>query len=257
MPGYDYRGLMASTWDIWRDDTANWQDRSFYAGIIGQYGEPVLDLGCGTGRLLLDYLAQGIDVDGVDNSAEMLGICRDKAARQGLRAPALHQQEIEHLDLPRSYRTILGPSSVLQLLTEAEGAASALRRILAHLQPGGALVASFAFEWRPGDALDTGWELLFEKSRPADGATVRAWTREWREPAEQVWHTEQRFEVELNGTVVQTERHRRSPEGRWYSQAQAAELFRAAGFRNIRLFHGFTQEPAQEEDRLYCVLGER
>jgi SAM-dependent methyltransferase len=257
MPDYGYHGLIASTWDIWRDDTANWQDRSFYAGIIGDYGEPVLDLGCATGRLLLDYLAHGMDVDGVDNSAEMLGICRAKAARQGLPVPALYQQDLEHLDLPRSYRTILGPSSVLQLLTGADAAVGVLRRILAHLQPGGALVASFAFEWRPGDPLDTGWELLFEKPRPADGATVRAWTREWRDPADQVWHTEQRFEVELNGTVVQTERHRRSPEGRWYSQAQAAGLFRAAGYGNIRLFHGFTQEPAHEEDRLYCVLGER
>ncbi len=27
MPDYDYYGLMASTWDIWRDDTANWRDR--------------------------------------------------------------------------------------------------------------------------------------------------------------------------------------------------------------------------------------
>jgi hypothetical protein len=48
----------------------------------------------------------------------------------------LYQQEMEHLDLPRSYRTILGPSSVLQLLTEPCAAASALRRILDHLQPG-------------------------------------------------------------------------------------------------------------------------
>jgi hypothetical protein len=72
-----------------------------------------------------------------------------------------------------------------------------------------------------------------------------------------VWHTEQRFEVELNGTVVHTELHRRSPEGRWYSQEQAAELFRAAGYGNIRLFHGFTQEPARVGDPLYCVLGER
>lgn len=257
MPDYDYYGLLASTWDIWRDDTANWSDRFFYLDIIGQYGEPVLDIGCGTGRLLLDYFAEGIDVDGVDSSAEMLDICRAKAKRQGLRSPALYQQQVEHLNLPRSYRTILGASSVLQLITEPAAAARALRRILSHLEPGGAFVTSFAFEWRPGDPLDTGWELLFEKPRPADGATVRAWTREWREPADQEWHTEQRFEVEIDGTVIQTEHHRRSPEGRWYTQAQASELFGAAGCAGIRLFQGFTHEPAREQDRLYCVLGER
>jgi ubiquinone/menaquinone biosynthesis C-methylase UbiE len=257
MPDYDYYGLLASTWDIWRDDTANWSDRFFYLDIIGHYGEPVLDIGCGTGRLLLDYLAEGIDIDGVDSSAQMLDICRANARRRGLRAPALYQQQMERLDLPRSYRTIVGSSSVLQLVTEADAAAGALRRILGHLHPGGAFVTPFAFEWRPGDPLDTGWELLFEKPRPADGATVRAWTREWREPAGQLWHTEQRFEVEINGTVVQSEHHRRSPEGRWYTQAQVSELFRAAGYRDIRLFRGFTHEPAREQDRLYCLLGQR
>jgi ubiquinone/menaquinone biosynthesis C-methylase UbiE len=257
VPDYDYYGLLAATWDTWRDDTANWKDRCFYRDIVGQYGEPVLDIGCGTGRLLLDYLAEGIDADGVDNSAEMLGICAANAKRRGLQAPALHQQQLEHLDLPRSYRTILGASSVLQLIPDPDAAAGALRRILGHLQPGGAFVTPFAFEWRPGDPLDTGWELLFEKPRPADGATVRARTREWREPARQLWHTEQRFEVEINGHVVQAEHHRRSPEGRWYTQPQASGLFRAAGFSGIRLLSGFTREPAREQDRLYCVLGER
>jgi len=39
--------------------------------VIAQAGQPVLDVGCGTGRLLLDYMQQGIDVDGMDNSPEM------------------------------------------------------------------------------------------------------------------------------------------------------------------------------------------
>jgi ubiquinone/menaquinone biosynthesis C-methylase UbiE len=256
MPDEEYSGLTASTWDLWRDDTANWSDRFFYRDIIDRYGEPVLDIGCGTGRLLLDYLAEGIDVDGIDSSAAMLDICRAKSGQQDC-APRLYQQRMEDLDLPRRYRTILGASSVLQLLTEAGAAEAALRRILRHLEPGGAFVTPFAFEWRPGEPLDTGWELLFDKPRPSDGATIRAWTREWREPARQLWHTEQRFEVEVNGTIVQAEHHRRSPEGRWYTQAQAAELFRSAGYHHIQVFHRFTHEPARDEDPLYCVLGER
>jgi ubiquinone/menaquinone biosynthesis C-methylase UbiE len=76
---YEYRGLMASTWDLLRGDTSDWPDRFFFLDLIGQYGQPALDIGCGTGRLILDYMSQGLDVDGVDVSPEMLAICRDKA----------------------------------------------------------------------------------------------------------------------------------------------------------------------------------
>jgi SAM-dependent methyltransferase len=257
MPEYDYHGLVAATWDASRGDTSNWSDRAFYLEVIRRYGEPVLDLGCGTGRLLLDYRATGIDVDGVDNSPEMLDICVAKASAHGQRTTGLYRQRLEELDLPREYRTILGPSSVVQLVTDATAADTAMGRVLRHLQRGGAFVASFSFEWRPGDRLDTGWTLLFEQPRPDDGATVRAWSREWHEPAAQLWHTEQRFEVEVGGEVVHTESHQRSPEGRWYTQQQAVELFRRAGFADVEVYHEFTHEPARADDRLFCVLGTR
>jgi ubiquinone/menaquinone biosynthesis C-methylase UbiE len=250
----DYVGLLASTWDLWRDNTADWDDRVFFLDIVRRYGQPALDVGCGTGRLVLDYLAQGIDIDGLDNSPEMLAICESKAKRMGL-SPTLYLQRMETADLPRTYRTILAPSSTLQLLTDPDVARTTLHRLCSYLQPGGAFVTSFAFEWREGDPLDTGWELLFEKRRPEDGATVRSWTREWHEPAQQLWHAEQRFEVELGGKVIQAEQQRRSPEGRWYTQAQAVQLFRDAGLADIQLYHEFTRDPAQQGDRLFCALG--
>lgn len=214
----------------------------------------MLDIGCGTGRLVLDYAKLGIDVDGIDNSPQMLAICRDKARKLGV-APAWLERNLESLDLPRRHRTILGPSSVMQLCLTEELSIT-LRRVFDFLEPGGAFVTPFGFAWREGDPLDTGWQLLFEKVRPEDGAIVRSWTHEWHEPAKQLWHAEQRFEVERDGKVVAREQHRRSPQGRWYTQEQVIRCFREAGFGDVQLLHEFDfDQPARPEDRLFSALG--
>ena len=85
-PDYEYRGLMAASWDLGQGDTSHREDRVFFREIIGQFGQPALDVGCGTGRIILDYLSDGIDIDGLDNSPEMLAICREKARKVGLSA---------------------------------------------------------------------------------------------------------------------------------------------------------------------------
>ena len=68
-------------------------------------GQPALDVACGTGRLLLPYLRAGLDVDGCDISPDMLALCREAAAREGL-SPTLYAQAMHELDLPRRYRTV-------------------------------------------------------------------------------------------------------------------------------------------------------
>lgn len=236
-----------------RDTTKRWDDSIFFLDMVARYGQPVLDVGCATGRIVLDYLAQGIDTDGVDNSPELLAICRDKAAQVGL-SPQLYEQWMEALDLPRTYRTILVPSSSFQLVTDVDNARAAMQGFFNHLQTGGVLIMPFGHDWQAGEPIDSG-ELAFEKIRPEDGALVRSWVHFWVEPEQQLAHLEQRFEVELKGAVIAREEHRQSPDLRWYSQAQAIQLFRAAGFVEIQLFQGFTQEAAIAKDRHFCVLG--
>ncbi len=245
---------MAATWDIWRDDTANWEDSLFFRDIVRQFGQPVLDVGCGTGRIVLDYLAEGIDTDGVDNSPEMLAVCRDKAQKRGL-SPNLYEQEMETLVLPRTYRTILVPSSSFQLVTDPESAREAMQRFFVHLESGGALIMPFGFEWQEGEPLEFDWVQVFDKVRPDDGAMVRRFVKGSFTPESQLWHSEDRYEVVQNGEVTASEHHRRSPAGRWYTQDQAVQLYRDAGFKDIVLFSGFTQNPAAVEDKLFCVLG--
>jgi len=253
---YEYRGLLASTWDLLRGDTSGWADRSFFLEVIKQNGQPVLDVGCGTGRLLLDYLGQGVDIDGVDNSPEMLALCRPKAQQLALR-PQLYQQPMELLDLPRRYRTILVPSSSFQLLLDQTAAQEAMRQFYRHLQPGGVLVMPFMILWKDGDPVEDGWRIKAMKVRPGDGAIIRRQSRAWYDVQNQLEHTEDIFDIALDGIVVAHEYHRRSPATRWYTRDEAESLFRGAGFVEIVVYSAFTFEPAPAEIPLFTVLGRK
>jgi len=216
-PSYEYYGMMAEFWDLFRGDTSTWDDRFFFLDVVKKYGQPVLDVGCGTGRILLDFMQQGIDIDGVDNSPEMLALCKQKAEKLDL-TPAVYQQEMHQLSLP-----------------------------------GGVLVMSFMTLWKEGDPLES--ESTREAVRPGDGATIRCSTYTRFDPATGFEHALERYEIIRGGKVVGSEKHRQSPATRSYAQEQAAALYREAALEDIQVFHEFTFESVKPQDTLFSVLG--
>jgi SAM-dependent methyltransferase len=253
---YEYRGLKAATWDLLRGDTSRWGDRATFRAVIDRHGQPALDIGCATGRLLLDYLAAGIDIDGVDLSPEMLALCRAKAEARGLRA-TLYCQAMESLALPRRYRTILVPSSSFQLLTDAAPARAAMHGFYDHLLPGGALAMPFMVLWRAGEPLEQAWEAPQERIRAEDGAVVRRWSRSWYDPDAQLEHTENRYEIVRDGVVIATETQVRSPATRWYTHDEVRALYGEAGFVDVQLAREWSGESAVPEDRIVTAIGVR
>jgi len=117
-PSYEYYGMMAEFWDLFRGDTSTWDDRFFFLDVVKKHGQPVLDVGCGTGRILLDFMQQGVDIEGIDNSPEMVALLKQKAEKLNL-DPTAYRQEMHELSLPRKYQAILVPSSSFQLLLDA------------------------------------------------------------------------------------------------------------------------------------------
>ena len=246
----EYVGLVATTWDILRGDTSGWPDRAFYGRLIDKHGQPALDVGCGTGRLLLDYLAKGFDVDGVDVSSEMLSICRSRAAAMGLH-PNLFEQAMENLDLPRKYRTIIVPSSSFQLVIEPAAAKEAMRRFHNHLEPGGILVMPFIVLGR--NAGDVGETSVTEVLRE-DGALVRRRAVDRYDPITQLEHSDYIFEIVVGGEVVESERHVRSPATRGYTLEQASALFEDGGFQIEYVVAGFSQRRLREGDNVFTIV---
>jgi SAM-dependent methyltransferase len=212
-PAYEYHGMLANHWDLFRGDTTHWEDRGFYLEIIRENGQPLLDLGCGTGRLLLDYLSQGIDIDGVDLSPEMLALCRQKAQKLDLR-PTLFEADMQRMKLPRRYQVIIIPSSSFQLVLDPEAARKATQNLFDHLQGGGSLVVPFMRLWKNGDPLEIDCHLSGEKIRPTDGVTIHRWSKSPFEPDNQLEHIETRYEGLRDDVLVESEYHKQSPATR-------------------------------------------
>jgi SAM-dependent methyltransferase len=252
IPSYEYYGMMAEFWDLFRGDTSTWDDRFFYLDVVRKYGQPVLDVGCGTGRILLDFIQQGIDIDGVDNSPDMLTRLQEKAETLNLQ-PTVYQQEMHKLSLPRKYQTILVPSSSFQLLLDASLPPLAMNCFFEHLLPGGLLAMPFMTLWKQDDPLES--EFTREALRPKDGATIRRWSHTRFDPQTDFEHTIDRYEILRDGNVIASEEHHQSPATRSYTQEQAVALYQQAGFEDIQVFHEFTVEPVKPEDTTFCVLG--
>src|SRR5439155_8136317 len=97
-----HHGLVAEWWAHF--NTEGPEIEYFRARIAD--ARPVLDAGCGTGRLLVPWLQAGIDVDGCDASADMVERCRRRAGEAGYE-PTLWVQALHELDPPRRYRSVV------------------------------------------------------------------------------------------------------------------------------------------------------
>ena len=252
IPNYEYYGLMVNYWNLLRGDTSDWPDRSFYLDIIKKSGQPVLDVGCSSGRLILDFLSQSIDIDGVDISPEMISLCKQSAEKENLK-PNLYVQSMTELNLPRKYKTILVPSSSIQLLLEPGLAFQAMKRFYDHLESGGTLVSPFMTIWVDTDPLENEWTQ--EAIRPEDSATVRRTGWSHYNPETKMEDTRDTWEIIKDGEVIETEVHEQAPATLSYTQVEAVALFEQAGFIDVQVYSGFTIDPVKPEDTLFTLTG--
>jgi len=247
----EYRGLMAEAWDALRGDTSSWEDRAWFREVVRRHGEPALDVGCGTGRLLLDFLADGVDVDGIDNAPDMLALLQAKASAAGMDVDGrVHLGRMESLRMPRRYRTIMVPSSSFQLLVEPDEAAEAMRRFFAHLEAGGVLAMPFIVMDKPYE------ERWSKEATLADGSLVRRTAVAIFDPADGIEATDDRYEVFRDGALVRSERFVRPRATRAYTREDARLACERAGFRDLEWGADFRFDDGVA-DWVFTVIGHR
>jgi SAM-dependent methyltransferase len=216
-------------------------------------GQPALDVACGTGRLLIPYLRDGLDVDGCDVSADMIALCRERAEAEGL-SPTLFVQPMNELDPPRRYRTIFVCGG-FGLGSTREQDEEALRRFHDQLEPGGTLVLdnevpySGRTPWRYWLASERGsiprpWDPLEEAERRqgSDGAEYALQARVVDfDPLEQRIGYEMRAGMWREGELVRQEEH--ALQMTLYFTHELLLMLEEAGFGDIVLHGDHRDEP--------------
>ena len=119
------------------------EDVEFYLQVIEEHGDPVLELGCGTGRVLIPIAKAGYEVWGLDASEKMLEVARrnvEKLEESVRKRIKLVRGDMRSFGLAKKFRTILVPFSTFLHLFSREEQESCLRCVREHLAEGGVFV---------------------------------------------------------------------------------------------------------------------
>jgi SAM-dependent methyltransferase len=229
-------------------------DLPFWIEIGRGAGGPLLDLGCGTGRVLLPLLEAGVDADGVDLYEPMLEQARKKATAKGFR-PRLLAADMRDFAMPRRYARIIMAFNTFAHADTAEAQLETLRSCHAHLEPGGAVVLHMSYPgpryWAEPDGEPV---MEIETVRSLDGHRFQMWDTRFKDVVGQ----RQRSEIEireLDAAGAPVASHRFQATQRWVYRLELELLFRLAGFARWEVFGGFVREPLERPDQQMIAWG--
>jgi SAM-dependent methyltransferase len=117
------------------------EDLPFWKGLAERQGGPLLELGCGTGRVLIPLAEAGYATWGLDKDPEMLDFLQGNLEPALQPAPQLVEADVSDFELGMQFPLIIVPCNTWSTL-EAETRKKALGRIVAHLRSGGLLAVS-------------------------------------------------------------------------------------------------------------------
>jgi SAM-dependent methyltransferase len=237
------------------------RDVDFYVDEAKEAGGRVLEVGCGTGRILLAIARSGIAIEGLDASAEMLDRCRAKVQKESddvRERVILHRSDARTFDIGQQFDLVIAPFRVMQHLTTIEDQLSFLRSAARHLTPAGRLAFDvFNPDFNALVSADGTEREDTPNTKLPDGRSFRRAGRVAR-----VRWIDQVSEIELIYYVtaesgVPVERHVQSFDMRWFLRAELVHLLTRGGFRVRSIYGDFDRSPLSDKSPEQIVCAER
>jgi SAM-dependent methyltransferase len=224
-------------------------DLPLWVALAHEFGGPILEIGCGAGRVLRVLAEAGFEVTGIDTNPAMLRLAQ--AAIAGAEGKRIHliEQDVRRLGLDARFGLILAPCNTLSALADAE-LAQTLGRVRAHLRPKGLLALEVPGPGEP--ATDEDDEPVAAFIDPETGWPVQVSAAQQADPAgEQVQVTWRYDELHPDGTVQSW----RLPVTYYLRRPEAyARLLAQAGFGAPAFLGGYDRRLLAAGDTRMIVM---
>lgn len=232
-----YKSLCTEYYDLTKP-YASGNELAFYT--IRLQGKRILEAMCGSGRLLVPLLENGLAIDGVDYSKEMLASCKQRAAEKGL-TPTLYEQSLEALQLPEKYDAIVIAIGSFQLIHPREKALLTLAKLKECLKPQGKLYIETFIPW---EAMyeNAEHEVCESNAKISDDEIIYLTSENNANKQEQYYSGKNEYKKIKNDTIISTENEEMVVC--WYFRYEMQYLLEKAGFSSV-IIHDvdFTQNP--------------
>lgn len=231
-------------------------DVEFYLEMARQAEGKVLDLACGTGRISIPLAQAGVDVTGLDLSAEMLERARSKALDSGVGDNLrLLQGDMRNFQLDDRFSLIMIPFRSFLHLLHIHEQMKALRCIRNHLAPGGKFVMNVFVPKIEHFVQENEKMSLRGTYRLESGEEVAMWDYTRYDHFQQLSEVTRIYErTDENGVV--TERIKGRFTLRYIYPAELHHLLRLNGFQVVQRYGSFAKEPFDAKSTELIVVAE-
>lgn len=232
-------------------------DIDFYLELAREAPGEVLELGAGTGRILIPIAEAGIAVTGLERSEAMLRVCRARLARKagaGQQRIDLVLDDMADFALGRRFGLITIPFRTFHHLLDVERQLSCLAAVRRHLLPGGRLALDLYNPKLSVLTAETPMDLLSEEPFPlrAGGSAARHHALRAHDPIGQILTFAIRYELtDAQGTRQDFE-HRF--DSRYFFRYEIEHLLARGGFHVEALYEDFARTPFGQRSAQDIVL---
>jgi len=153
-------------------------DIEFYRALLSKSVSNILELGCGTGRVLIPLMKQRVNITGIDYSQSMLNECLRKIREMGLRNAKIILGDIRDFQLQESFDMIIAPFWVIQCIESIQDFQKCLLCIKKHLSTKGFCILNIFHPYLTKEEMGKSWvrddeTFGWEKIDPETGYRVR------------------------------------------------------------------------------------